>query len=176
MRFSIPDRTGSSPLLFVATMVAVGVVLVGSCARPPSEDPAALRAGVVEAEREFVAAFAAKDAQALGLLFTEEAALLPPNAEPVLGREAITKYWASLLILPLTEIRLELVDLYGSGETVTGEGRYALIGEQEHQVEVGKSLIVWKKTAQGWRIHRDLWNADAPATAAPGDTTAMSSE
>jgi len=170
MRFSIPERPGSSPLLFAATMVAVAGVLLGSCSRPPAEDPASLRAGIVAAQREFVAAFAGKDAATMALLYTEDAAVLPPNADPALGREAITKFWESLMILPLRELRQELVDIHGSGETVTAEGRYSLIDERDHAVEVGKYLTVWRKTPQGWRIHRDLWNADAPASASPADT------
>jgi len=176
MRFSIPDRPGSSPLLFAATIVAVAGVLLGSCARPPAEDPAALRAGIVAAQREFVAAFAAKDAASMALLYTEDAAVLPPNADPALGREAIGNFWESLLILPLREFRQELIDVHGAGDVVTAEGRYSLIDEKDHAVEVGKYLTVWKKTPQGWRIYRDIWNADAPASASPADTVVVGAE
>jgi uncharacterized protein (TIGR02246 family) len=176
MRFSIPERPGSSPLLFAATLAAIGTVLLGSCSQPPVEDPAAVRAGIVAVDREFAAAFAAKDAQAIALLYTEDAAVLPPNADAATGREAIAKFWASLLILPLREVRLELVDIHGSGDTVTSEGRYTLFDEQGRPVEVGKYLVVWRETAQGWRMHRDLWNADGPAAASPADTTAVAPE
>jgi uncharacterized protein (TIGR02246 family) len=176
MRFSVPGRTASHPILFLVALAAVGTVLLGSCSRPPVEDPAAIRAGIVATDREFMTAFAARDAAALGRLYTEDAAVLPPNAEPVPGREAITKFWDTLLILPVKEARLEVVDVYGTGDVVTSEGRYALLDDQDHPVDAGKYLVVWKKTEQGWRIYRDLWNSDTPASAAPSDTTAASTE
>jgi uncharacterized protein (TIGR02246 family) len=176
MRFSIPDRRGTFPLLFPAAVVALGAVLVGSCARPPAEDPAATRAGIVATDRAFTAAFAARDAQAIALLYTEDAVVMPPNAESVTGREAIGNFWASFLLLPVKEVRLELADIHGAGDTVTSEGRFTLLDDQDRPVDGGKYLVVWKKTPQGWRMYRDIWNADAPAAASPADTTTSLAE
>ncbi|HET7903047.1 MAG TPA: SgcJ/EcaC family oxidoreductase [Candidatus Eisenbacteria bacterium] len=170
MRFSVPDRTTSYPVLFLVTLAAVGSVLLGSCSRPPADDASAARAGIVAADRDFMTAFTARDAAAMSLVYTEDALLLPPNADPVQGREAIAKFWESMLLLPVKELRLELIDVHGTGDMVTSEGRYTLLDDKDHPVEVGKYLVVWRKTAQGWRMYRDLWNADAPAAASPADT------
>jgi uncharacterized protein (TIGR02246 family) len=152
--------------------LALLVVAAGSCTRAPKEDPASVRAAIVAANREFMNAFAANDAQALGLLFTEDAALLPPNAEPVSGRTAITSFWETLLMLPVREVRLETGEIYGAGDVVTEEGRYTLLNDRDEPSEEGKYLVVWKRGAQGWKLYRDLWNSNAPATAAAVDTTA----
>ena len=29
----------------------------------------------------------------------------------------------------------------------------------------GKYSVIWKRTPEGWRLHRDIMNADAPARA-----------
>ena len=29
----------------------------------------------------------------------------------------------------------------------------------------GKYVDVWHRTAEGWRVHRDIWNLDAPEEA-----------
>ncbi|HEU4332943.1 MAG TPA: SgcJ/EcaC family oxidoreductase [Candidatus Eisenbacteria bacterium] len=170
MRFSVPERTTSYPVLFLVTLAAVGSVLLGSCSRPPADDASAARAGIVAADRDFMAAFTARDAAAMALVYTEDATLYPPNVDAVQGREAIAKFWESMLLLPVKELRLELVDVHGTGDTVTSEGRYTLLDDQDRTVEAGQYLVVWKKTAQGWRMYRDLWNADAPAAASPADT------
>ncbi|HSQ61419.1 MAG TPA: DUF4440 domain-containing protein [Acidobacteriota bacterium] len=170
MRFSVSERTTSYPVLFLVTLAAVGSVLLGSCSRPPADDASAAQAGIVATDRDFTAAFAARDAAAMSLAYTEDATLLPPSADPVQGREAIAKFWDSLLLLPVKELKLELADVHGTGDVVTAEGRYTLLDDKDHPVEVGKYLVVWKKTAQGWRMYRDIWNADAPAAASPADT------
>jgi uncharacterized protein (TIGR02246 family) len=165
MRFSFPGRSSAFPVALLLALLAMLVVFAGSCARPPQADPAAARAGIAATDEAFTKAFAAHDATALSLLYTEDAKLLPPNAEPVLGRDAIAKYWASVLELPIESVALELIDIHGSGDEVTEEGRYTLTGANGDTFEAGKSLLVWRKTDAGWRIYRDMWSSNAPATA-----------
>jgi len=173
MRFSFPGRTSAFPITFLLALFAMVLVFAGSCARPPQSDPAAARAGIESANRDFSKGVAAHDAKALALLYTEDAKLLPPNAQPVLRQDAIAKYWESLLELPIQSLALETVDIYGSGDEVTEEGRYTLIGTKGETIEAGKTLVVWRKTDAGWRLHRDMWSSDAPATAsASADTSA----
>jgi len=172
VRFSLPGRPTAFPVSLILALSAMLLVFAGSCARPPQSDPAAARAGIESVNVEFTKAFAAHDAKALSLLYTEDAKLLPPNAEPVLGQEAIAKYFESLLELPIQSIALETVGLHGAGDEVTTEGRYALTSADGGTIESGKTLIVWRKTDAGWRLHRDMWSSDAPATAI-ADTTSV---
>lgn len=177
MRFSFPGRTSAFPFAFVASAFSLLLVFAGSCSRPPQADPAAARAAIEAVDREFMAAFEARDGKAIGLLYTEDAKLMPPNAEPVLGREAIVKAWEGILELPIPILRIEADEIHGTGDAVTEEGHYALIGTGGQTVEAGKFLVVWKKTDSGWRLHRDMWSSDAPATAAAAaDTTTASAK
>lgn len=172
MRFSFPGRTSAFPVAFVLAALSLLLVFAGSCSRPPQADPAAARAAIDSLDRELMAAFESRDGQALGLLYTEDATLMPPNAEPALGREAIVKVWESLFELPLPILRLETDEIHGTGDVVTAEGRYALLGADGGTVEAGKYLVVYKKTEAGWRLHRDIWSSNSPATApASADTT-----
>ncbi|HEY6572263.1 MAG TPA: DUF4440 domain-containing protein [Candidatus Eisenbacteria bacterium] len=175
MRFSFPGRTPAFPLAFVAAVFSLLLVFAGSCSRPPEADPAAVRAAIGTVDRDFMAAFEARDGNRLGLLYTEDAKLMPPNAEPALGREAIVKAWESFFELPIPILRLEADEIHGAGDVVTSEGRYALVGTGGETVEAGKYLVVWKRTEAGWRVHRDMWSSNAPANApATADTTAVS--
>jgi uncharacterized protein (TIGR02246 family) len=168
MRFSFPGRTTAFPVVFLLALFATLLVFAGSCARPPQGDPAAARAGIDSTSRELSKGFAVRDAKAISLLYTEDAKLLPPNSPPVLGRDAVEKFYASLLDLPIESLALETIDVYGAGDEVTEEGRYTLVGAKGDTVEAGKTLVVWRKTDAGWRLHRDMWSSDAPATAPAG--------
>jgi len=168
MRFSLPGRISVFPVPFLLALFAMMLVFAGSCSRPPQGDPAAARAGIDSMNQGFMKALAAHDAKALSLLYTDDAKLLPPNTEPVLGRDAIAKYWESLLELPIQSIQLETVDVHGAGDDVTEEGRYTLLGSKGETIEVGKYLVVWRKTDAGWRFYRDMWSSNAPASAPAG--------
>ena len=172
MRFSFPGRTSAFPFVFLVALFSLLLVFAGSCSRPPQADPAAVRAAIDAVNRDFMAAFQARDSKAIGLLYTEDAKLMPPNLEPALGRDAIVKVWESLLGLPISSFLLETDEIHGTGDVVTEEGHYALIGGDSQTVEAGKYLVVYKKTEAGWRLHRDIWSSNAPAMApATPDTT-----
>jgi uncharacterized protein (TIGR02246 family) len=110
-------------------------------------------------------AFEAGDTNALAALYAEDAKLLPPNGERIVGRAAIEGFWASFLQLPVETLRLETVDLHGRGETVTEEGNYVVAGPNGLTVEAGKYIVVWKRTEAGWIMARDMWSSNAPAMA-----------
>jgi uncharacterized protein (TIGR02246 family) len=172
MRFSLPGRFSAFPVAFLLALFATVLVFAGSCARPPQTDSTAARAGIDSTNQVFTMAFAAHDAKALALLYTEDAKLLPPNAEPVLGRDAIQKFWESMLELPIQSIALETIDVHGGGDEATEEGRYALVGSKGDTVEAGKSLVIWRKGETGWKLYRDMWSSNAPATAPAADSAA----
>jgi ketosteroid isomerase-like protein len=173
MRFSFPGRTSAFPFAFVVAAFSMLLVFAGSCARSPQADPAAVRAAIDAADKELMTAFAQRDSKAVGLLYTEDAKLMPPNEPPALGREAITKTWEGMFQLPIPILRIQADEIHGTGDVITEEGRYALVGADSQTVEAGKYLVIWKKTEAGWRAHRDIWNSDAPASApAAADTTA----
>jgi ketosteroid isomerase-like protein len=91
---------------------------------------------------------------------------LPPNMEKVSGRTAIKEFWAggiSQLGLKFSELRTE--ELFGSGDLFTEIGSYTLKIQPAGQKPVedkGKYVIIWKQTAEGWRLHRDMWNSNMP--------------
>lgn len=170
MRFSFPGRTRAFPIPFLLAALPLLLVVAGSCSRPPRNNSAAARAGIEATSRELTQSFMARDAKAISLLYTEDGAMMPPNDQPVLGRDAIEKYWGALLALPVQSFRVETVEVFGSGDgnEATEEARYALVGPNGETVESGKALVIWRKTDAGWRLHRDMWSSNAPANAPAG--------
>ena len=52
-----------------------------------------VRSQIEAGNREFMAAFAKRDAAAVAALYTDGGQLLPPNSEVVRGHEAIREFW-----------------------------------------------------------------------------------
>lgn len=159
----------------VVTLVAASLSGCWGCA------PAAKQEGITEvrseiegANKQFMDAFARRDAAAMGLLYAEDGQVLPPGAPPLDGREAIVTMWQSVLALPIASVQLQTIDV-GAGEDSAWEtGRYTMTANDGKPYETGKYVVIWKHGEAGWKIYRDIWNSNTPATSpAPGGTPAV---
>lgn len=121
-----------------------------------------VRSQIEAGNREFMAAFAKRDAAAVAALYTDGGQLLPPNSEVVRGHEAIREFWQGAMTLGLTGATLETVDVDASGETAVEVGRYRLTAG-DAEADHGKYIVVWKNVDGRWKLHRDIWNTSKGA-------------
>ncbi len=105
------------------------------------------------------------DAAGVAAYYTDDAALLPPDAARVDGREGIQGAWQALIDADVRDVVLttEEVDVFGDVANEVGTIRATAPGENGGRVQwVGKYVSVWKRGGDGtWRLHRDIWNFDA---------------
>jgi len=144
-------------------LAAVAVLVFGSSgvAQPAKADPA--RAAIEKQNAAFSAAFARGDAAALAAAYTDDAIVLPPDAEMVRGKAGIEALWKGLISAGAKSLALTTVDVQSSGalavETGTGILKLQPSGAAE-QTQSAKYVVVWKRQADGsWKLHRDMWNA-----------------
>lgn len=119
---------------------------------------------IESAGQKFSEAYAKGDAAALAAMYTEDAQLMPPNAEPLRGREAIRKYWQGALDSGMKHLKLETLEVFGQGEITTEVGTYTALDAAEKVLERGKFIVVWKREDGQWRILRDMFSSNAPST------------
>jgi ketosteroid isomerase-like protein len=106
------------------------------------------------------------DFDELARIYAKDAVLLPPNAEPIHGREAIV---ASFETFPETAgMSSEIVDIDGRGSLAYVHGRFemklVLPGVPFPVLERGKYMEIWRKGSDGiWRITYDMYSSDLPA-------------
>lgn len=95
-------------------------------------------------------------------LYTVDGSLLPPNAAAVRGRAALTKdFKTAYADTKIKGVKFSTLDIYGVGtQYITEEGTWQVIGTDGKLVDAGKYLKLWKKTKQGWKIFRDIFNSD----------------
>jgi len=101
----------------------------------------------------------------MAALYTENAVLLPPNSEIIRGRQGIKEFWDASIQMGVKDCVLTTVELSGSGDIVNEMGKYALKIQPKGQEPVedkGKYVVVWKLTADGWKLHWDIWNSNMP--------------
>ena len=127
-----------------------------------------VRKAITKANTKFVDELRKGNVKGVAALYTEDAVLLPPNSEKVHGRKGTETFWGGAISqLGLKDATLTTDELIGSGDTYTELGSYTLKMQPRGQKPLedkGKYAVVWKKTDDGWKLHRDIWNSNQPTT------------
>ena len=131
------------------------VVIAG----PALADEQAVRA----AGSDFESAVNAGDLDAMMALYSEDAVVLPPDAQMAEGRDAVREFWQGAVDADLN-IDLEPVDITVLDDTAyevgTFEGTVMMDGAETPMN--GKFMVVWKQVDGNWVMHRDIWNMTPP--------------
>lgn len=116
----------------------------------------------------FVEAFNRGDLAAAMEVYTEDATILPPNADIMKGKSAITAYWQGALDMGVKEAKLETVEVTLMGDEAACEiGRYVLKIHPEGGeafTDKGKYMMIWKHVDGSWKWDTDAWNSSLPPT------------
>jgi len=103
---------------------------------------------------------------ALDLVYTSEARILPPGAPMISGRAAIKDFWKRLIEgTNATGGSLSSVDVMPAGDGVIEIGSAVLTmqpaGQNEpSQLEV-KYVVCWLQEEGAWKWNIDVWNTNA---------------
>ena len=141
-------------------LALVSAFALASMAAPVYGDVA--REAIDAANAAFVKAFLAGDAKAVSELYTDDAQVIAPGAEVVRGRAAIAAFWAGAM-KTTRGVRLETTAVESSGDLAVEDGVGHLVASDGKQSS-DRYVVVWKRVAGSWRLHRDIWNA-GPAAA-----------
>ena len=95
-------------------------------------------------------------------LYTGDACLMPPNAPAICGTEALAKDFKDTHAAGTVKSgKFSSTEVYGDAlEFVTEEGLWQVFDANGKSIDEGKYLKLWKKTKDGWKILRDLFNSN----------------
>lgn len=109
-----------------------------------------------------------KDSAAIAQMYTEDGAVMPPNATIGKGRAAIRQTWASMMNTPGFELTFapEQIVLSGSADMALDRGTYrlAIAPSGKAQSDTGKYVVVWRKVGGEWKAAADIFNSDLPTS------------
>jgi hypothetical protein len=98
------------------TVVAASIVAACYTSQPPPD----VTADIAAANDAFMTAFTAGDGAGLAALYTEDARLLPPGADPVDGQAAIGGFWQSVIDSGVAEAKLMIDEVENFGDDRRG--------------------------------------------------------
>lgn len=120
-------------------------------------------AGVAAGNQKMIDCVANQDAQACGDIFTEDAVYLSPFMAAIEGNEAIGAAWGAEMEAGMASLELKTIEIDAFHDTAIERGDYVVNGPEGEHLDHGKYIVIWKKTNDGWKAHRDIFNSDMPA-------------
>jgi uncharacterized protein (TIGR02246 family) len=132
------------------------VLLIGLTAASSRADD--VRKAVDAGNAAFRTAFLAGDAQKVSELYTADAEVTPPGAPIARGRAAIAAFWKGGMA-GIKDLSLETRAVESSGDLAVEDGNVKLTAP-DGAVSTSRYIVVWKRDAGTWKLHRDIWNAE----------------
>jgi uncharacterized protein (TIGR02246 family) len=139
------------------------VLIAATCLCLPVSAMAQDKAAMQNLNDQFARAFNSGDIAEVAAHYTEDALVLPPEAEMGMGmgRNAILTFWKAASE-QIGDIKLTAMDVKPLGSDAAREiGTFSLRTKGSQPQEVtGKYVVVWEKVGADWKLATDIWNTN----------------
>ncbi len=140
--------------------VTVGVCVMAGITMAAEKDDA--WAGIEGSNKVLMQAFGRQDAAGVANCYTADAQLLPPGAAIVEGLAAIQQFWQAGIDSGATGLVLTTTEVRSWDDEAHEIGTYTMSGDGGQTLDAGKYIVIWKRVEDQWKLHRDIWNSNAP--------------
>jgi ketosteroid isomerase-like protein len=139
-------------------------------------DPAEVRQIIERRNAHAMRSYASGDADSIAEMVGEHAWQMPPNAPPLVGREAIRSFWRNALQWGSWDFDLKTQDVEVNGPLAVERGKYRLRFTAKPEAppgmnsfeDSGNYVVLWRREADGeWRGVWDAPVSERPMTPAP---------
>jgi len=145
-------------VLMIAAFAFAGI---GTEAQISSGKNLKIRKAIEETDKKLTDALSRGDGAAMGLLYAEDAQLLPPNEPIVNGRKAIGESWQGAISAGIKGMKLETTSVEGKDDLAYEQGIYTVSDAAGKTLETGKFIVVWKRINNRWMLYRDMWSSNS---------------
>jgi ketosteroid isomerase-like protein len=113
-------------------------------------------ASIRDAARRFLELFARDDVRGIAACYTDDAQILAAGLSPIRGRAAIESVFKFTGGKGHT-LEFDTEELEVHAGTAIEIGAYARRHGDGSLAERGRYMIIWKRVAEAWKIHRDMF-------------------
>ena len=145
-------------------VITLAVPFLVSCERAP-QDTEMIGREFQALDRQFAAAINRGDAAGAAAIYTEDARLLPPNSDAVVGRDAIQAFMRGAIEAGARDHQFMQAEVRVMGEIAydRGELQFSVQPEKgEPMMGKGKYVCVWTRENGEWKIDVCIWNTSLP--------------
>lgn len=142
------------------------ILMVGACtvcvAQNNGKEIEEAKKAIAESNAVYFQSFVKNDPSIFVNRYAKDACILAPNAPAQCGHEAAAKFFkAAYEAYGLRDGKFITTAVYGDGkEFVTEEGFWQSFDASGKLFDDGKFLVLWKKTADGWKMYRDSFSSN----------------
>jgi ketosteroid isomerase-like protein len=142
---------------------ATVVVLAITCGRfAPVARAEPVREAIERGNRAVIAACLRGDARGVADCYTADAQIFPPGGPVAKGRAAIVEFWQKSIDAGIKEFSLKTDDVESGGDLACETGTARMVDNAGGVLEA-RYVVVWKRVAGAWKLHRDIWNSANPS-------------
>ena len=124
-----------------------------------------VKAAIAASNKIFGASFATGDSVAFANCYTSDGCIYNANMPRVCGPAGIQSFLSMGYKSGLRNVVLTTEEVMGGKDAVVETGTYEVFIANNVSVEKGKFVVAWKEENGKWKMHRDIWNSDAPPPA-----------
>jgi uncharacterized protein (TIGR02246 family) len=117
-----------------------------------------LRAQIEKMDQAWQKAYNAGDAAGVTALYSKDAKVMAPGAEPASGTSAIQALFEAD-VKQGAKNTLTTEDVTGSGDYALATGKWVATSADGKHLDHGQYMTFYKKAGGGWKIYRDTWNS-----------------
>jgi ketosteroid isomerase-like protein len=117
---------------------------------------------IAESNITYWQAFVKADSSLFIERYAEDACIMPPNVPAICGNTAAPAFFkVAWQQMGIRNGKFTTTEVFGgSEEYVTENGLFELRDSVNKLIDNGKYLVLWKKTAAGWKMFRDSFSSD----------------
>ncbi|MFV8343774.1 YybH family protein [Flavobacterium sp. XS2P39] len=157
----------SPKLVPVYITFALFLIVVASCNSSKKDgattfDLATAKKEIAKRNAVFMNALRERDSVGVAKCYTLNSKFMMPNAKAVVGRENLIPVIRGFIMGGMTNITIKPIEVWGNEDMMTVEQQWEFTDKNGAIIDRGKSLELWKKEDNEWKIFRDCFNSDLP--------------
>lgn len=150
---------------FIVIQLMITCFVFYSCNNTGSKSKSNLdeaKKAIAESNDIYFQAFVKGDSSIFINRYAEDCCIMPPGSPAMCGAGAALEFFrVAYYQAGLRNGKFITAQVYGDGkEYVTEEGLWQSFDANNTMFDNGKFLVLWKKTAKGWKMFRDSFSSD----------------
>jgi ketosteroid isomerase-like protein len=148
--------------VITATTMLIVLYSCGATTSKPGADLEEARKAIAASNAIYFEAFAKGDSSIFIERYAEDCCIMAPEAPQLCGPIAPLEFFRiAYHDIGLRNGKFTTTAIYGDGgEYVTEEGLWESFDANGKRFDNGKFLVLWKKTAKGWKMYRDSFSSN----------------
>lgn len=154
--------------MFSSLILIVVICFISKSSIAQSNSSRALneaKAAIQKSNSIYFQAFVKGDSSIFIDRYAKDCCIMPPNTASMCEPNSPLEFFrVAYKQLGVRNGNFKTTAVFGNGEEfVTEQGLFQLFDANNRMIENGKYLVLWKKTADGWKMYRDSFSSDNQA-------------